>query len=59
MGGGSTKKCDHECDWAFKKSTYVSELMLWLHWGKFVNVKWVNLPSLAALEVAKYMRTVK
>ena len=39
--------------------TYISELMLWLHQGKFVNIKWVKIPSLAALQVAKYMRTVK
>ena len=30
--------------------------MLWLHWGKFVNGKWLKIPSLAALQVAKYMR---
>ena len=45
--GGSTKKCDHDNDQALIKKQqgscieyiYISELMLWLHWGKFVNVK--------------------
>ena len=32
--------------------------MLWLHWGKFMHVKWVKIPSLAALPVARYMRTL-
>ena len=39
--------------------TYISELMLWLHWGKSVNVKCIKIQSLAAVEVAKYMKTVK
>ena len=63
LGGGSTKKCDQDCDQALIKSSwvsvYISELMLWLHQGKFVNIKWVKTTSLAALQVAKYMRTVK
>ena len=66
-GSGITKKCDHACDQALKKKqlgicieyTYISELMLWLHWGKFVIVKWVKTPSLAVLQVDKYMRTKK
>ena len=33
--------------------------MLWLHWGKFIDVKWVQMPILAALQVAKSMGTVK
>ena len=33
--------------------------MLWLHRDKFVNVKRVKIPSLAAVQVAKYMGTVK
>ena len=32
--------------------------MLWLHQGKFVNVKWVKIPSLAALQIVKYLKTV-
>ena len=32
--------------------------MLSLHRGKFVDIKWVKIPSLTALQVAKYMRTV-
>ena len=35
---------------------YISELMLWLHQGKFVNETWVKIPSLAAPEVAKYTK---
>ena len=41
------------------KYTYITELMIWLHQSKFVNIKWVKIPSLAALQVAKYMKTVK
>ena len=37
--------------------TYISDLMLWVHCGKFVNAKWVKIPSSTALQVAKYMRT--
>ena len=37
---------------------YAYILMLRLHQGNFVNVKWVKIPSLAALQVAKYLRTV-
>ena len=67
LGGGSssTKKCDHGCDQVLIKSSwrcvypYISELMLCLHQGKIMNVKWVKIRSLAALQVAKYMRTVK
>ena len=33
--------------------------MLGLHRGKFMDVKRVKIPSLAAPQVAKYMRTVK
>ena len=33
--------------------TYISELMLWLHWGKFVNLKCLKLRALAALKIAK------
>ena len=29
--------------------------MLWLQWGKFMDVKWVQMPSLAALQVAKHI----
>ena len=39
--------------------TYISEFMLWLLLGKFVNIKWVKAPSLAALYIAKYIKTVK
>ena len=39
--------------------TYISEFMLWLHRGKFVNVKQVKIPSLGALQVATYLKTVK
>ena len=43
---GSTKKCDHDYDRALKKKhlgicieyTYISELMLWLRRGKFVQL---------------------
>ena len=38
--------------------TCISDLRLWLHRGKFGNVKWVRIPSLAAVQVAKYMKTV-
>ena len=61
------KKCDHDYDQALIKSsigsvknyTYISKFMLWLHWGKFDNIKWVKIPSLAALQAAKYIKTVK
>ena len=33
---------------------YISEFMLWLHRGEFVNIKWVKISSLAVLQVAKY-----
>ena len=33
--------------------------MPWLHQSKFMDVKWVKIPTLAALQVAKYMGTVK
>ena len=33
--------------------------MVLLHRGKLVNVKWIKIPSLAALKFAKYMRAVK
>ena len=48
LGSGSMKKCDHDCDQALTKKQLricidyiyiVSELILLLHWGKFVNVK--------------------
>ena len=65
-GSGSTKKCGHDCDQALIKSswgsvyyTYISELRLWLHWGKFMDIRWVKAPSLAALQAANYMRTAK
>ena len=35
--------------------TYISEFMLWLHWGKFVNIKWIKIPSLAA-QGSKYIK---
>ena len=38
---------------------YISEFMLWLPQGKFVKKKKKKIPSLAALQVAKYMITVK
>ena len=66
LGGSSTMKCDHDCDqalikssWGSVSSIYISELMFCLHQDKFLNVKQVKIPSLAALRVAKYMRTVK
>ena len=59
-------KCDHDCDqalikssWGSVSSIYISELMFCLHQDKYLNVKQVKIPSLAALRVAKYMRTVK
>ena len=33
--------------------------MSWLHRGKFIDVKSVKIPILAALQVAKYMRIVR
>ena len=39
--------------------SYISEFMLWLHQGKFVKVKWVKIPRLATLQVAKYIEKVK
>ena len=66
LGGGSMEKCNHNWSSTHKKQlgicivyTYISELMLLLHQGKFVNIKWVKILSLAALEVDKYVRTVK
>ena len=58
---GSTKKSDHEkkSSWASVQYTYINELMLCLHWGKSTNLKGVKIPRSAALQVAKYMRTVK
>ena len=41
------------------KYAYISEFMLRQHEGKFVNVKLVKIPSLAPLQVAKYIKTVK
>ena len=68
-GGGNTNKCNHDCDqaliksgWGSAEQTYISELMLWsalmLQRSKFTNVKQVKIPSLVALQVAKYMRTI-
>ena len=61
LGGGSTKKCEHVCDQLriCIEYTYISEFILWLHQGKFVKVKWVKIPSLAPLQVSKYIKTVK
>ena len=50
LDSSSTKKCDHDCDEALIKSsrgsaseyTYISQLMLWLGGGMFVNIKWVK-----------------
>ena len=49
LGSGSTKKCDHDCDQSSTHENsilgicieykYISEFMLWLHRGKFVNIK--------------------
>ena len=42
-------------------SIHTSEMPIsyrWLHQGKFMDAKWVKAPTLAALQVAKYMRTV-
>ena len=43
LGGCTTKKCNPACDQAFIRVcieyTYISELMLWLHRDKFVNVE--------------------
>ena len=33
--------------------------MLWQHHGKFMNVKWVKIPGLAALQIDKYTKTAK
>ena len=61
LSGGSTKKCDHVCHQLgiCIEYTYISEFILWLHQGKFVKVKWVKIPSLAPLQVSKYIKTVK
>ena len=67
LRGDITEKCNHDCDQAFIKKylgvcieyTYISESMLWLHRGEFVNIEWVKIPRSAALKVTKYMRTVK
>ena len=32
--------------------TYITELMLWPHLRKFVNVKWIKIPTVAALHIA-------
>ena len=46
FGSGSTMTCSRNCDqalirssWGSVKYTYISELMLWLHWDNFWNVK--------------------
>ena len=47
LRGDITKKCNHDCDQAFIKKylgvcieyTYISESMLWLHRGEFVNIE--------------------
>ena len=58
-GSSSTKKCELiKSSWRCVYP-YISELMLCLHQDKTMNVKWVKIRSLAALQVAKYMRTVK
>ena len=64
--GGSTEKCDHDWSSTHKRQlgicieyTYISELRVWVHRGKFSNLKLVKIPSLATLQVAEYMRTVK
>ena len=61
LGAGNTKRCDHVCDQLeiCIGYTYISEFILWLHQGKFVKVKWVKIPSLAPLQVSKYIKTVK
>ena len=66
LGSISTKKWDHNCDQGLIKSSWrsagytcSSEFMLRLHRGKFVNVKWGKTTILAALQVAKYIKTVK
>ena len=51
LGGGSMKKFNHNCDQVHTKHIWdlyrvyidISELMLWLHWGEFVKVKWESL----------------
>ena len=60
--GGNAKKWDHNCDLALIKRswgsvlyTYISELMLWLHRGKFMKVKRVKIPNSAAFQVANYI----
>ena len=57
LGGGSTKKCDHICGQLgiCIEYTYSSEFILWLHQGKCVKVKLVKIPSLAPLQVSKYI----
>ena len=37
----------------------IREFMLWLHWGKFVNVKCVKISCSAALPAVKYIKSVK
>ena len=39
--------------------TYFSQFILWLHRGNFVNLNEQKTPSLAALQVAQYIKTVK
>ena len=33
--------------------TDVSDFMLWLHWGRFLNIKQIKIPSLAAFQVCE------
>ena len=74
MGGGiGMKKCNqaitratlqsrsHKTQLWICVSIHTSEMPIsyrWLHQGKFMDAKWVKAPTLAALQVAKYMRTV-
>ena len=54
LGSGSTHKKQVKICIEY---TFISEFRL--HRGNFVNVKWVKIPSLAALQVAKYIKTIK
>ena len=54
-GGSTHKKQQKICiEYAF-----ISEFMLRIYRGNFVNVKEVKIPSLAVLQVAKYIKTAK
>ena len=66
LGGGSKMRCDHDFDEVLVKSSWGSEYSMHIilsyalaSRGKFVDVNWVKIPSLAAIQVVMYMKTVK